>query len=198
MAIRYSAGIPESEPPRPRRDQPWAYFITFACYGARLHGDQRGSVDRNHNGFGGRLLEARPLREAFENRQMVLAASTLDPAERDVVLQSIRDVCRHEGWTLYAAHVRTTHVHLIVGVKTACGSCRPAIPPEKVMGRLKAYASRALNDRFGYRCKRWSRHGSTRRVWSPVELEVTLRYVVGGQGEPMAVYENPDRWSHVR
>jgi len=24
------------------------YFITFACYGAHLHGDESGSVDRNH------------------------------------------------------------------------------------------------------------------------------------------------------
>ena len=25
------------------------YFITFARYGARLHGDESGSVDRRHN-----------------------------------------------------------------------------------------------------------------------------------------------------
>ena len=31
--------------------EPWAYLLTFACYGERLHGDQRGSVDPNHNGF---------------------------------------------------------------------------------------------------------------------------------------------------
>ena len=25
------------------------YFITSACYGAHLHGDESGSVDRHHN-----------------------------------------------------------------------------------------------------------------------------------------------------
>jgi REP element-mobilizing transposase RayT len=120
---------------------------------------------------------------------MTLDAATLDLAERDVVLRAIRRVCHHEEWTLYAAHVRMTHVHLLVEAKPA---------PEKVMGKLKAYASRALNDSFGQRSKRWSRHGSTRRVWSPTELEATLRYVLDRQGERMACYENPDRWPEVR
>jgi hypothetical protein len=25
------------------------YLITFSCYGARVHGDERGTVDRHHN-----------------------------------------------------------------------------------------------------------------------------------------------------
>ncbi len=66
------------------------------------------------------------------------------------------------------------------------------------MGKLKAYASRALNEHFGSRGKRWSRHGSTRRIWSPVELEAILRYVIDRQGERMAWYENPDRGPDAR
>jgi hypothetical protein len=30
-------------------DGPLAYLITFRCYGTWLHGDDRGSVDREHN-----------------------------------------------------------------------------------------------------------------------------------------------------
>lgn len=33
------------------------YFITFTCYGAHLHGDEIGSVERNHNVFGNRWAE---------------------------------------------------------------------------------------------------------------------------------------------
>jgi REP element-mobilizing transposase RayT len=135
------------------------------------------------------MLDVRPLREAFEKRRMVLAAATLDTLERDVVLRAIRNVCDHEKWTLYGVHVRATHVHVIVAAKPS---------PETVMGKLKAYASRALNKRFGHRSKRWTRHGSTKRVWSPVALEATLSYVLDRQGERMACYENPDRWPHVR
>jgi hypothetical protein len=45
---------------RPSRDRKRAilrYFITFACYGVRLHGDEAGSVDRHHNLIGSRLPE---------------------------------------------------------------------------------------------------------------------------------------------
>ena len=65
------------------------------------------------------------------------------------------------------------------------------------MRKLKAYGSRALNRRFGFREKRWVRHGSTRRLWSPAEVDVTVDYVVRRQGEPMAVYEDCERWSEV-
>jgi hypothetical protein len=30
---------------------PIAYFITFATYGTRLHGDERGTVDRTNNHY---------------------------------------------------------------------------------------------------------------------------------------------------
>src|SRR5690348_14625961 len=42
------------------------YFITFACYGGHLHGDESGSVDRRHNVFGSRSLETDPQRVAAE------------------------------------------------------------------------------------------------------------------------------------
>ena len=31
---------------------PLAYLLTFTCYGTRLHGDTRGTVDRNNNRYG--------------------------------------------------------------------------------------------------------------------------------------------------
>ena len=46
------------------------YFITFACHGGHLHGDESGSVDRDHNLFGGRSLEADPTRTPTESRRM--------------------------------------------------------------------------------------------------------------------------------
>ena len=52
-----------------------------------------------------------------------------------VVLQALREVCLHRGWSLLAAHVRTNHVHAIV---------ESEVPPEKVMNDFKSYASRDL------------------------------------------------------
>jgi REP element-mobilizing transposase RayT len=188
LFVRYSEAIPTPELPRLRRDKPWAHFLTFTCHGSRFHGDQRGSVDRNHNGFGAPFLYPQPLREAFEVEEMGREAMRLEAGARRAVRNSIQGVCRHEGWTLLALHVRATHVHVVVKAEAT---------PECVLAKLKAYATRDLNKRFGRRAKRWTRHGSTRRLWSAYEVDAAVDYVLNRQGEPMEVYEFADRWSDI-
>jgi REP element-mobilizing transposase RayT len=176
---------PSAAPERPAAE-PWAYFLTFTCYGAKLHGDARGSVDREHNAPRGRCVPENAQRERHEQRLMSEAAVTLSAAEREVVLEQIKGVCEHEGWALHAAHVRSTHVHLVV---TA------TIPPQEATRKLKAYSSRALNERFGLKARRWATHGSMVWLWEPNRLDRAVDYVVRGQGKPMALYVNTARWS---
>ena len=184
----YAIAILQSQLPRLRSGLPWAYFITFACYGNRLHGDSRGSVDRLHNGYRSRLLDASLPRQAYEARLMSDEPRTLDETARGIVLDAIRQVCRHKNWRAYAIHVRVTHVHAVVQAGAA---------PARFLGVFKAYSSRALNERLGYCAKRWSRHGSVRWLWSPTEVDAAIDYVLQRQGEPMAVHEHANRWSDL-
>jgi REP element-mobilizing transposase RayT len=97
-------------------------------------------------------------------------------------LTSLLERCRERRWTLLAAHVRANHVHLVVEAEAR---------PERVMNDLKSYASRCLN-RMGLdepSRKRWARHGSTRWLWKRENVSAAIRYVVEGQGDPMAVFE---------
>ncbi|MDP2999857.1 MAG: transposase [Bryobacterales bacterium] len=157
------------------------YFITFACYGEHLHGDESGSVDRRHNLPGSRLLEADPQRASGERQRMNQAPYSLDRDGRAAVLEATQEVCLQRGWNLLAAHVRTNHVHVVVEAE---------VRPEKVMNDFKSYASRGLNrlGRDGSGRKRWARHGSTRWLWKDKDVQEALRYVVEEQGEPMAVF----------
>jgi REP element-mobilizing transposase RayT len=157
------------------------YFITSACYGAHLHGDESGSVDRHHNVPGAPLAEADPERVEVKREQMDQAPYLLDRDRRVVVLDALREVCSHRNWRLWAAHVRANHVHVVVE-----GDVRP----EKVMHAFKTYASRNLNrleidepDR-----KRWARHGSSRWLWKDEDARRAIQYVVSEQGEPMEVF----------
>lgn len=102
----------------------------------------------------------------------------LSKESRAVVLNALLETCLHRRWTLLAAHIRTTHVHVVVAADAS---------PEKVMNDLKAYATRALNNLEGSR-KRWARHGSTRWLWKDNEVRRAIRYVMEEQGQPMAVY----------
>jgi REP element-mobilizing transposase RayT len=99
----------------------------------------------------------------------------LSTDDRVLVLASIQEVCAHRGWTLLAAHVRTSHVHVVV---------QGSGTPEMMMHAFKAYASRKL----GAGRKRWTRHGSTRYLWTDEDVKGAIRYVVEGQGELMAMY----------
>ena len=98
------------------------YFLTFACYGAHLHGDDAGSVDRGHHLSGAPMLEANADRVAAERRIMNQAAYELSGDGRMIVLASLREVCSHRAWKLLAAHVWSNHVHMIV---------EAGVPPEK-------------------------------------------------------------------
>ena len=163
-------------------NEPVRYLITFACYGSHLHGEEDGSVDRFHNVPGSRLLEGDSKLLNAELRQMDQAPYLLDVSRRDIVLRAIRSVCSHRGWNLWAAHVRTNHVHVVIEAEAK---------PEKCLNDFKTYASRALSragfDKPGR--KRWARHGSTRWLATDSAVQEAVRYVIFGQGEPMAVYQ---------
>ncbi len=161
---------------------PLAYFITFTTYGAWLHGRAPGSVDRSHKEVGTPFLPPDENRETVERHQLAEAPYLLDDGRREVVLQTIREVARHRGWTLWAVHVRSNHVHAVV---TA------AVKPEKVMADFKAYASRRLKERFHESADRtrWTQHGSTLYLWTEEEVAAKVEYTVNGQGEPMAVFD---------
>jgi REP element-mobilizing transposase RayT len=105
----------------------------------------------------------------------------LDQRSRAAVLEAIREVCVHRGWSFLAAHVRTNHVHAIVEAD---------VRPERVMNDFKTYASRELNrlGRDGADRKRWARHGSTRWLWKDRDVQEAIRYVIEAQGEPMELF----------
>jgi REP element-mobilizing transposase RayT len=159
------------------------YLITFACYGCHLHGSDSGSVDRQHNVPGTPSLEVNPMRAAAEAACMDQAPYHLDQIRRDAVLEAIQEVCAHRGWSLLAAHVRSSHVHAVVEAE---------VPPERVMSDFKAYGSRRLNQmRLDEpNRKRWARHGSTRWLWKPQHVSAAIQYVVAEQGEAMSVFES--------
>ena len=168
---------------RDREEAATTYLITWVCYGAWLPG-QSGVVSRKQNRFGGRFLEPNAGREGRSRSQMAQEPYLLDSGRRQIVLNTMREVCSWRGWTMLAAHVRTNHVHTVI-----TANCRP----EQVLIAMKAYSSRALNESEldGLDRRRWARHGSTRYLWTGDAVRAAIQYVVCEQGEPMAVFEMP-------
>lgn len=159
--------------------RPIAYFITFACYGARLHGDPKGSVDRFHNVPNTPAIEPSPARVHFERKLSRGTSVTLDADDRALVLGALRQHCEYREWMLHAAHIRSNHVHIVLAADVA---------PTDAMSQLKRYASRALNAARGRSPRRWARHGSTRYLWTAEQMALAVDYVAREQGAPMALY----------
>ncbi len=161
---------------------PLAYFISFTAYGTWLHGRDPGSVDHDHNQVGESFLPPDPEAERTEGERMTQPPYSLDGDRRAVVLETIREVAGHRGWSLWAVHVRSNHVHLVISAQAT---------PEKVMADLKAYASRRLREKLNEPAdrKRWTEHGSTRYLWKEEQVEAAVDYVLNRQGAPMAVHD---------
>ncbi len=155
---------------------PLAYFLTWTCHGAWLHGDERGSVDRWHNVPGTNLLPPDPERAYTEQRSLVTPAMMLDAAQREVVRQTIVDHCGLRTWELLAYNVRSNHVHVVL-------SCPQEVRPEQAMSQLKSWCTRRLREAglVDERAVVWTRHGSTRWINDAKSLSAAAAYVLEGQ-----------------
>ena len=116
---------------------------------------------------------------------MTAPAYILDCGATSTVLESIRRSCAIKFWLLCAAHIRSTHVHVVIMSREK---------PERVMAYLKHYASSALNRQDDERRRRWTSHGSTRWLWEPDNIDRAIDYVLNRQGAPMAVHRLARHW----
>ncbi len=165
------------------RSQPLGYLITIRCYGTWLHGDERGSMNRrSFNKLGEPMIPANSNLEGSDRRSLANPPIHLNAEMRYHVEQAMREVCGVWELRLAALHVRTEHAHIAVGTNR---------PPEKIMTAFKSYATRRLRAHglVGPEDKVWSRHGSTRYLWTEDHMATAADYVIGGQGGELPRFE---------
>jgi hypothetical protein len=90
-------------------------------------------------------------------------------------------LCQHRGWVLYALAVRTEHVHVVLGAEVG-------VRPERVLTLLKSWATRRMveSGTLSAGTRAWSRHGSTRHLWTHEAIASASRYVIDGQGRALS------------
>ena len=165
----------------PIQSLPFAYSITFRTYASWLHGNNRESVDPRHNIFFTPRIRTNSNLEKRMRSNCNEPLFLLSSSQRTTVLNAIVDTCAHAGWHLYAAHVRTNHVHIIL--QTACS-------PDKAAISLKAYATRYLKKANANLLREhyWARGQSTKPFFDSTRLFRAMQYVIEEQGEKMALY----------
>ena len=155
---------------------PLAYFLTWTCYGTWLHGDDRHSVDDNHNQPGTPHLRPNHARVALDRALMRHPPFVLSDHARDLCTSTITAHAEIRRWTLRALNVRTNHVHLVV-------ACPPEVKPETAMEQFKAWCTRRLREAGLAQSDRpvWTEHGSTRWINDNESLSKAVRYVTEHQ-----------------
>jgi len=151
-------------------EEPLAYFLTWTTYGTWLHGDNRGSVDQDHNQYGEPYLDPTEGLRRYESKLLKHAPIQLNPRQRDLVETIVRRDCGHRGYQLYALNCRSNHVHVVVQAQD--------VPAERVMAQFKSYATRGLREIDSFTGKKvWTAGGSKRYLFTEDAIERAVQYV---------------------
>jgi REP element-mobilizing transposase RayT len=154
-----------------------AYLLTLRSYGTWLHGDARGSVDKENNAYKEPLIEPRQGFEKTMRHSMKAEALRFNRAQRAQIEAAIEEVARYRDWPLGGLAVRTNHVHIVVGADDS---------PEKVVVDFKAYATRNLRRNGLPKTQTvWAEHGSTVYLFDAHAYETAVHYVLEQQGESL-------------
>ncbi|MCC6327114.1 MAG: transposase [Acidobacteria bacterium] len=160
-------------------DTPLAYLITFRAYGTWLHGDMRGSVDRNNNTYGTPRVDHTPARKGYVRSIAKRKPVRLDARRRRSIERAVKETCEQRGWHLIAINVRTNHVHIVVATGT--------IKPTSLLSAIKANATRVMREDGCWLSPEtpWVDKGSRRYLWNDESVARAVDYVLNGQGDDL-------------
>jgi REP element-mobilizing transposase RayT len=162
---------------------PLAYLVTLRCYGTWLHGDIRGSVDRNHNAFGTARLPHEPSRKDFVRTIIKHDPVELDSRRRSSVEKAVVETCVRRNWHLHALNVRTNHAHIVAAIG--------AKKPEQALIAFKANSTRQMREDgcWNHDHSPWAEKGSKRRLWNERSVANAIDYVLNGQGDDLPEFD---------
>jgi len=166
-------------------------FLTWTTYGTWLPGDERGFIGTVRDESGQRItknehgtpsiLPNTALRQ-FSKQQMNGSSVVLNLSQAQRMLAQFFETTGHRGWLLVAVGVMHTHVHVVVGV--------PGDPaPSKILGDLKSYGSRSLNDGWSKPPSGtwWTESGSKRKFPDERSVEAAVDYI-RRQPNPLVIW----------
>jgi hypothetical protein len=98
-------------------DFPLAYHLTFGTYGTRLHGDERGTVDRAMNQPGDPVIGRDEDWERMERNRLVCEPVLLTPEQRGFIERELPSICARGGWEPHAVAAAPNHVHVSLSAR---------------------------------------------------------------------------------
>jgi len=159
-------------------EQPVAYHITFGTYGMRLHGDERGTVDRRHNQFGEPLLEPNERWVEEDRGKLKFSPVVLSHEQRSFIEEHVPAVCDRGKWRHRISAAATNHVHVMLSAQQFKGKV--------VRTLLKRWIGQALSDRWPLDPVQrwWADGGSVRWAWDESYYYAIFHYILRQRATP--------------
>ena len=138
---------------------PLAYHITFGTYGTRLHGDERGTVDRKMNLPGEPIIGKVEDWERLEQAKLRFMPRWFSLGQRQLVESLVPNICERGGWQLHACACGTDHVHNLLTAQAE---------GDVVRKLLKRWLGQALSKHLPLQSDEtfWAECGSVKWVWT--------------------------------
>jgi REP element-mobilizing transposase RayT len=151
-------------------DFPLAYHITWGTYGTRLHGDERGTVDRSMNKFGEPIIGAEESWQRMETKLLRFPPRELTLDQRQFIEKSIPGICVRGGWEYIATAAARDHVHNIL---------RATVDGKDIRKWPKRWISEAMTKRWPVLPEQvwWAECGSVKWIWTEDYFDRAVAYV---------------------
>jgi REP element-mobilizing transposase RayT len=150
--------------------RPLAYHITFGTYGTRLHGDERGTVDRSLNQPGDPIIGSDWQWEQMDRNRLNFLPRIFTAEQMVLVESLIPDICVRGGWTLHACATGPDHVHNVL-TGDADGDVIRKILKRWLGQALCRHIPLSPGETF------WAECGSVKWIWDEEYLARATRYV---------------------
>ncbi len=156
---------------------PLAYHITFGTYGTRLHGDERGTVDRRQNTPGEPIIGRDDDWQQLEASQLNFPPVQLSDEQRLYVEQIIPAICARGGWAYHTCAARRDHLHVELSASAEGKAARKW---------LKRWLGEALSKRWPLpQGARWfAVGGSVHSIWNRKYFERVFGYIEAQRTTP--------------
>jgi REP element-mobilizing transposase RayT len=162
------------------RQFPLAYHITFGTYGTRLHGDERGTIDRSMNKPGDPIIGKCEEWEQMERARLNFQPRLFNNEQMILVESLIPRVGERGGWHLHEWAAGPNHVHNVLSAN---------VEGDAVRKWLKRWLGQELAKLIPLQPREtfWAECGSVKWIWTDEYLRSATDYVRKQRASPRSI-----------
>lgn len=152
---------------------PLAYHMTFGTYGMRLHGDARGTVDRQRNKPGEPIVGQNQSWVAFEKVRLNHPPVSLTLSHQLKIESLMPSICERGDWEHWITAAESDHVHTLITVTGHADTKVVRKLIKRWLGQALSEQYREIKDRQPW----WAEGGSIKWVWDQGYFDRVYDYI---------------------